>query len=157
MEAIQEDIATGIVDCRKPVIIRIEYELLRHIPHSRFFLVLRNGRGEALFTTSDYDLISPAALIRSPGRYESSVSIPANLFKTGTIYGTVAADIKNERIVFTAEDALELDVIESNSDVVDTLSERHVREGIVAPLLEWTSRPLSDSQIEKAFTSERRT
>ena len=71
----------------------------------------------------------------------STIGFPADLLRTGTIFGTIGADIKNDRVVFANEDAFELEVVDGGLDLL--LSERHARPGVVAPLLNWATRELS--------------
>lgn len=130
---------TSAVDCREPFTIMMEYVNQQSVPRARLFVVVRNAKGDVLFTTSDYDLPNQAAMDKEPGPFISSVTVPAGLLKVGSYFGTVGADIKNERIIFASNDVLSFDVFESGDD---TLSERHDRVGVVAPLLKW--------QIEKA-------
>ena len=102
------------------------------LPNSRFFIVVRNIKGEVLFTSSDYD--ANEVVERRAGRFVSTVTIPGELLKAGTYFGTVGADIKNERIIFAENDILHFDVFESGDD---TLAERHKRVGLIAPVLTW--------------------
>jgi lipopolysaccharide transport system ATP-binding protein len=130
----QRGLNTSAVDCREPFIIRFEYENKRILPDSRFFIVLRNARGDIVFTTSDYDVMTDEASNRKPGNFLSEVIVPGGLLKAGSYYGTIGADIKNERVIFAENDVLEFEVFESGDD---TLAERHKRVGLVAPLLTW--------------------
>jgi lipopolysaccharide transport system ATP-binding protein len=129
----QNGAATTAIDCRETFSIDIEYVNKSAIRNSRLFLVIRNMKGEVLFTSSDYDFQSDA-IERRAGTFISTVTIPGGLLKAGSYYGTVGADIKNERIIFAENDVLHFDVFESGDD---TLSERHKRVGLIAPLLDW--------------------
>jgi lipopolysaccharide transport system ATP-binding protein len=130
----QRGLDTIAVDCREPFNIVFEYENKKVVPDSRFFIVIRNAKGDTVFTTSDYDLISEEAANRKLGAFQSAVSVPGGLLKAGSYYGTIGADIKNERVIFAENDVLEFEVFESGDD---TLAERHKRVGLVAPLLTW--------------------
>lgn len=130
----QRDAQTNIIDCREPFTVTIEYENKKAVRNSRFFLLVRNEKGEPLFTSSDYDLLSDVAIDRRPGKFVSTISLPGGLFKTGSYYGTVGADIKYERIIFAENDIFHFDVFESGDD---THAVRHTRVGIIAPLLPW--------------------
>ncbi len=125
---------TSAIDCREPFIILFEYENKKVLSDSRFFIVIRNAKGEVVFTTSDYDVITEEASNRRVGRFISEVTVPGELLKAGSYLGTIGADIKNQRIIFAENDVLNFDVFESGDD---TLSERHKRVGLVAPLLKW--------------------
>jgi hypothetical protein len=116
------------------------YENHKTLPGSRFFVLVRNGKGDLVFGTSDYDVMAPEVINRRAGRFQSDVTVPANLLKTGPYYATIGADIKNERIIFAENDAIQFDVYESGDD---TLSERHKRVGVIAPLLNWETTELT--------------
>ncbi len=61
------------------------------------------------------------------------MTVPDGLLKAGSYYGTIGADIKNERIIFAEDDVISFEVFESGDD---TLAERHKRVGLIAPLLQ---------------------
>ncbi|HEX3281322.1 MAG TPA: ABC transporter ATP-binding protein [Pyrinomonadaceae bacterium] len=126
--------ATSVVSCRDPFSLKLEYDVKRAIRGSRFFLILRNSKGELVFTTSDYDIPTPEAITRQTGRFVSKIEVPGGLLKTGSYLGTIGVDIANDRVVFAADDALQFDVFEPKDD---TQAERHNRVGVIAPLLEW--------------------
>ncbi len=128
----QHGVLTSAIDCREPFTINLEYMNKLTLPNSRFFIVLRNTKGEVLFTTSDYD--GNEVIERKAGRFISTVTIPGELLKTGSYFGTVGADIKNERIIFAENDIFHFDVFESGDD---TIAERHKRVGLIAPVLDW--------------------
>jgi lipopolysaccharide transport system ATP-binding protein len=130
----QRDNNTSAIDCREPFSISFEYENRKALPGSRFFVIIRNARGDIVFTTSDYDLMTEEATHRRVGTFVSEVSVPANLLKAGSYYGTIGADIKNERLIFAENDVFQFEVYESGDDV---LAERHKRLGTIAPLLKW--------------------
>src|SRR4029079_8481220 len=110
------------------------YSLKQPLRGSRFFLLVRNDRGEVIFTTSDYDVLTPEAETRKVGRYLSQIEVPAGLLKTGGYYGSLGVDIKDDRIVYAADDAIHFDVFEPEDD---TQANRHRRPGSIAPLLSW--------------------
>jgi lipopolysaccharide transport system ATP-binding protein len=128
----------SVIDCREPFDVVIEYEIRKVARNSRFFLLLRNERNEVIFGTSDYDEPAAAALERKPGHYTSVVTIPGNILKVGAIYGTIGADIHNDRVIFVEEDAFHVDIIEEGNDIV---SGRHQRVGAIAPLISWRITP----------------
>jgi len=125
---------TTLINCREPFTIVLEYEIERIVRGSRFFLIVRNEKGELIFTTSDYDVLSAEAENRQIGRFMSRVTVPGGILKTGSYYGTVGVDVANVRVVFKAEDALHFDVYEPEDD---TQATRHMRVGVIAPLLPW--------------------
>jgi homopolymeric O-antigen transport system ATP-binding protein len=130
----QAGVATTIIDCRQPFTISITYVNKRVVRNSRLFLLIRNAKGEPLFTSSDYDILTDEAINRKEGGFVSTISVPGGLLKAGTYYGTVGADIKYERIIFAENDIFQFEVFESGDD---THAVRHVRVGIIAPLLPW--------------------
>jgi lipopolysaccharide transport system ATP-binding protein len=130
----QNGFATGVVDCRADFAIKVQYENKKAVRGSRFFIIVRNAKGEVVFTTSDYDELSKEAAERKAGVFSSTVTIPGGLLKVGTYYVTFGADVKNERIIFAENDLVQFEVIESADD---TLAERHKRLGLIAPLLKW--------------------
>jgi lipopolysaccharide transport system ATP-binding protein len=130
----QRGVATRAIDCREPFTIRFEYQAIKAIQNSRFFLIVRNARGEIIFTTSDYDVLSEESASRKAGTFVSEIVLPGGLLKVGSYYGTIGADIKNDRVIFAEDDVLSFDVFESGDD---TVAERHKRVGLLAPLLTW--------------------
>ena len=128
--------------CRESFNIHIDYVINQPLRGSRFFLILRNDKGEVVLTTSDYDLITPEAATRKPGRFLSSVEIPAGLLKTGGYYGSLGVDIKDDRVVFAADDAFHFDVFEPEDDMQ---AGRHKRPGAIAPLLNWEISEITSS------------
>ena len=140
----QSGINTTAVDCRAPFSVTFEYEARKALPNSRFFILVRNAKGEVVFGTSDYDLPSAETTHRRTGKFVSEVKVPEGLLKAGSYYGTIGADIKNERIIFAENDIFQFEVFESGDD---TLAERHKRVGLIAPLLRWqTSEAVSKPQ-----------
>jgi lipopolysaccharide transport system ATP-binding protein len=142
VNVLQNNAATSAINCREPFIIDIDYELRQPLRASRFFLIVRNDRGELIFTTSDYDVLTPAAENRKAGRFVSRIEIPGGLLKTGGYYGSLGVDIKDDRIVFAADDTVHFDVFEPEDDIQ---AGRHRRPGAIAPLLSWqTVEMISD-------------
>ncbi|MGH9907015.1 MAG: ABC transporter ATP-binding protein [Pyrinomonadaceae bacterium] len=141
---LQGGIPTSAIDCREPFTISLQYVNKAAVRNSRLFVVVRNMKGETLFTTSDYDALNEQFSDRKEGAFNSMITIPGELLKAGSYYGTVGADIKNERIIFAENDILHFDVFESGDD---TLAERHKRIGIIAPVLSWkTTEAKTQSQ-----------
>jgi lipopolysaccharide transport system ATP-binding protein len=130
----QRGASTAAIDCREPFTITFEYENRKILPDSRFFVMIRNARGDVVFSTSDYDVLTEQATNRRAGNFLSTIEVPADLLKAGDYYGTIGADIKNDRIIFAENDVFHFEVFESGDD---SLAERHKRVGLVAPLLRW--------------------
>jgi lipopolysaccharide transport system ATP-binding protein len=141
----QRGAQTSAIDCREPFKISFEYENKVQTPGLRLFMLLRNAKGDIVFTTSDYDVPTPEVINRRTGRFVSEITMPEGLLKTGSYHATIGADIKDVRIVLAESDVIEFEVYDSEDDMQ---SERHQRPGFVAPLLEWRvseadSRPQS--------------
>ncbi len=131
---LQNGASTSAINCREAFDIHIDYQINEVVRGSRFFLIFRNDRGEVIFTTSDYDMLSAEAMTRKIGRFLSRVAIPGGLLKTGGYYGSLGMDIKDDRVIFAADDAFHFDVFEPEDDVQ---AGRHKRPGAIAPLLSW--------------------
>ena len=131
---LQNGASTSAINCREAFDIHIDYQINEVVRGSRFFLIFRNDRGEVIFTTSDYDMLSAEAMTRKTGRFLSRVAIPGGLLKTGGYYGSLGMDIKDDRVIFAADDAFHFDVFEPEDDVQ---ASRHKRPGAIAPLLSW--------------------
>lgn len=134
VRAVQYAEPTTILDCHADWTLEIEYEIKRPVRGSRLFVLIKNLRGEYIFGSSDYDDPTPQVLDRTVGHWISRVAMPTNIFKTESIYLTVGADVKADRIVCMSEDVLKLDVVDHSPNVA---SDRHHRVGAIAPLLDW--------------------
>jgi lipopolysaccharide transport system ATP-binding protein len=141
--AVQHGRLASTVDCRQPFDITLEYEVAAPLKGSRLSVSLRNHRGETLFGTFDADSATTADYVREPGAYRSTVSIPGKLLKAGRLYVSVGCDIPRQRVVFSAGDVLELEVVDLERDF---FSERNRRPGAVAPILDWTHTLLSEDK-----------
>ena len=130
----QDGSLTSAINCREPFKIMLEYEVREFIRGSRFFLVFRDHKGELIFSTSDYDVMTPEAANRKPGQFRSTVEIPGGLLKSGSYYGSLGVDVKDDRIVYAADDVIHFDVFDSEDDLQ---AGRHKRPGAIAPLLNW--------------------
>jgi lipopolysaccharide transport system ATP-binding protein len=131
---LQNGASTSAINCREPFDIQIDYQINEVVRGSRFFLIFRNDRGEVIFTTSDYDVLTTEAMKRKTGRFLSRVEIPGGLLKTGGYYGSLGVDIRDERVIFAVDDALHFDIFEPEDDMQ---AGRHKRPGAIAPLLNW--------------------
>ncbi len=138
----QNGALTSAINCREPFTIHLEYEVRKPIRGSRFFLVVRDHKGELIFSTSDYDVMSAEAAARRLGSFRSSIEVPGGLLKSGSYYGSLGVDIKDDRIVFAADDAVHFDVFDPEDDLLAT---RHKRPGAIAPLLTWTISELTSN------------
>jgi lipopolysaccharide transport system ATP-binding protein len=133
----QRNSMTNAIDCREDFTISLAYENKKVLADARFFIVIRNAKGDIVFTTSDCDAVASDTENRKIGKFVSEVTVPGGLLKSGSYFGTIGADLKNQRIIFAANDVLNFEVFESGDD---TLAERHKRVGVIAPLLDWETR-----------------
>ena len=139
---LQHSESTSAINCRESFTIHIDYEINDPLRGSRFFIIFRNDKGEIVFTTSDYDVLTPEAVKRRAGRFLSRIEIPGGLLKTGGYYGSLGVDIKDDRVVLSADDAFHFDVFEPDDDIQ---AGRHKRPGAIAPLLNWEISELSST------------
>lgn len=130
----QAGAATRAIDCRVPFTLSFEYENLVALPDARFFVLIRNARGEVVFGSSNYDAPQADAIERGAGNFISHITVPGELLKAGAYFGAIGADIKNQRVIFAENDVFDFEVFESGDD---TLAERHKRAGLIAPVLKW--------------------
>ncbi len=143
------------LDIRNPVTIEMEYEVLKpgHILMCHFHF--DNNQGVRIFDVHDNDP-EWRRRVRPPGHYISSVYIPGNFLTEGLHY-VHAGIITLEPLKTTqcwVRDAVAFQVIDSvegDSARGDWTGEM---QGVVRPLLNWTSRLTSTSQ--NAPTSSRR-
>ncbi len=142
VDVTQNGRSTNVINSRQPFTIAIEYENVEVVPGSRLMVILRNQKGEVIFTTSDYDDLTEPAANRRTGRFISTVTIPAKLLKEGSIYATVAADVRNDRMICVVPDVLRADVVDPECD---PYAETHRRDGVVAPILTWHMVPVDSS------------
>jgi lipopolysaccharide transport system ATP-binding protein len=131
---LQNGLSTSAINCRESFTVYIDYLINEVVRGSRFFMIFRNDKGEVIFTTSDYDVLTTEAMKRKTGRFLSRVEIPGGLLKTGGYYGSLGVDIRDDRVIFAADDAFHFDVFEPEDDIQAT---RHRRPGAISPLLSW--------------------
>jgi lipopolysaccharide transport system ATP-binding protein len=139
VNVLQHNSPTSAINCRDPFVVHIDHTWKRALRGSRFFLIIRDDKGDVVFTTSDYDVLTPQAESRKVGHFLSQIEIPGGLLKTGGYYGSVGVDIKEDRVVFAADDTFHFDVFEPEDD---TQANRHRRPGAIAPLLSWETTEL---------------
>jgi len=148
VDVVQKGRPTSIVDSRQPFTIRLAYEVFRPVRNSRLVVTLRNHYGEVVLTTCDYDDgPSEETLSRSVGRFVSSVTIPGKLLKPGQLFGTVGVDVRGERVLAAAPDVFRIDVIDLESNAE---SELHLREGVIAPILPWSTGRAAPERSDSA-------
>jgi len=137
---------TEAVDIRKPITIEASYEVLKPgcvlMPFFNFY----NDEGVLVFSSNDLDP-EWRRRKRPAGQYTSTVKIPGNFLAEGTILVDAGLESDLQENQFYEADAVAFHVVDS----LDGDSARGdwggAVEGIVRPLLEWTTdfRPLDAS------------
>ena len=129
----------GTVDIRMPVVVEMEFEVLKPksilLPHVGFW----NEEGNCAFSSLDND---PAwrGKPRPVGRYISRVTIPGNFLAPGTLYINAAICTMQPFEVFVREQSV---VAFQVADVFDPNTARGeytgAMRGVVRPLFDWTT------------------
>jgi lipopolysaccharide transport system ATP-binding protein len=135
---------TDVVDIRRPVLIEMEYDVLkpgyRLMPNFQFY----NDEGIHLFSAHDVDRIWRGRR-RPVGRYISTVELPGNFLSDGSVFvgaclETVAPVIYqfevSEAVVFQVTDTLDGD--SARADYAGPMG------GVIRPLLKWSTRSNQD-------------
>lgn len=145
---------TAVIDIREPVIIEIEYDVLKAgyvlLPHFELF----NGEGDPIFISLDQDT-AWRARSRPIGTYVSRAVIPGNLLSEGLVF-VEPANTALDPIVpqFCVRDAVAFQVIDShdgNSARGDWVGDL---PGIVRPMLKWgTDYRQGDNEGAKAVAA----
>ena len=128
------------LDIRKPVMIEMEYEVLK----SGFMLLpnfyLSNEQGVCVFGTQDLDP-KWRGRCRPIGKYVSTVRIPGNFLADGMIFVNVNLNTLNPFILqFREPSAVSFQVVDSLDGDSARGDYTGRMRGIVRPLLEWTTR-----------------
>ncbi|GBC60942.1 ABC transporter [Desulfonema ishimotonii] len=132
---------TDVADIRRPVQVEMEYEVRRagRILFPR--LIFTNEESFVLFTANDLD---PAwrGQPRPKGVYRSVVTIPGNFLAEGRIFVTAhLACLKPLAKQFWARDAVAFQVVDSMEGDSARGEWAHQMDGVVRPLLQWTTHP----------------
>jgi lipopolysaccharide transport system ATP-binding protein len=134
------------VDIRQPVIIEMEYEVIKGgyilLPHFLF----TNSEGVTMFVTVDQDPLWRGRG-RPKGRYISAAWVPGNFLSEGMVFVTASNVTLDPSIPqFSARDAVAFQVIDGldgNSARGDWAGDL---AGIVRPLLKWSTQCTSDGK-----------
>ena len=128
------------VDIRLPISIEMEFDVLKagHVLMPHFGLT--NENGVVLFSAHDVDprwRKQP----RPCGRYMSKVRVPGNFFSDGLIYVSAGCASINPvaQQHYIETDAVAFRVIDSLNDDTAHGEDRGRMDGVVRPLLEWTT------------------
>ena len=152
----QAGTVTDAMDIRRPITIEMDYEVLKSghvlVPNLHF----HNEEGVYAFVASDLDP-EWRGKERPIGRYVSGAIIPGNLLSEGTLFVGAAISTMDPVVVHLYErDAVAFQVI----DTMDGDSARGdyggPMPGIVRPLLQWSTRVVSQhDSVETAQAGER--
>ncbi|MDT4898860.1 MAG: lipopolysaccharide transport system ATP-binding protein [Acidobacteriota bacterium] len=133
------------LDIRRPLVIEMEYEVLKasHVltPNFHFY----NEEGIYAFIASETD---PAwrDRIRPEGRYLSTARIPGNLLSEGTLFvGAAISTMSSTTIHFYERDAVAFQVIDSLDGDSARGDYAGQMPGVVRPMLQWSTRVLLES------------
>lgn len=129
-----------VLDIRKPVLLELEYEVLRAgyilLPHYHLY----NQDGVHIFSTHDLD---PAwrQKPRPCGRWISSVCIPGNLLSEGMVFVSSAVISLNPIIPqFYERDVVAFQIVDSLNGDSARGDWAGQMQGAVRPLLTWSNR-----------------
>jgi lipopolysaccharide transport system ATP-binding protein len=113
--------------------IEIEYAIANSLSACAICMRLYNAEGVVVLTTADSDERDVSARPRLPGRYTSTVTLPAPFLPPGSYSVLIAAHMP-QRVVYDCVDQQVGFEISS----VGSLTSLDGRSGLVAPLLEWS-------------------
>ena len=136
----EDDHITDVVDIRQPVILEMDYEVIKPgrvlLPYFELF----NEEGVPIFTNLDQDPLWRGRP-RPAGKYTSTTWIPGNFLSEGMVFVEAANIALDPRICqFSQREAVAFQVIDSHDgnsargDWVGNL------DGIVRPLLKWNTQ-----------------
>ena len=139
VQILQDGVVSAAVDIRRPVIVEMEYDVLRGgkllVPNLHF----ASGGGSTIFASLDLD---PAWRGRpiTTGRYVSAALIPGNFLMEGTITVDAAMTTMPDELHFWEREAVAFEVM----DTMDSDTARGDYSGgfpgVIKPLLQWTNR-----------------
>ena len=141
----EDGIVNDALDIRRPIGIEMEYEVLQpgHVlaPNYHFY----NEGGVYSFVACETDP-AWAGRARSVGRYVSTAWIPGNLLSEGTLLVGAAISTMDSVVVhFYERDAVAFQVIDSMDGDSARGGYAGPMPGVVRPLLEWSTRMISES------------
>jgi lipopolysaccharide transport system ATP-binding protein len=133
------------MDIRRPVAIEMEYEVLTPghalMPHLHFY----NEEGVYAFVAGDLDP-EWRGRPRPTGRYVSTAWLPGNLLSEGTLFVGAAISTMSSLIAhFYERDAVAFQVVDSLDGNSARGDYAGPLPGVVRPMLQWTTRVVSES------------
>jgi lipopolysaccharide transport system ATP-binding protein len=140
----ENQVTTDAIDIRRPVQIEMQYDVLRSGYELLPYFGLYDEEGVCAFSTCDVD---PAwrRRVRPEGRWVSTVTIPGNMLAEGMHFVSAGVLTLNPVVwQFGEREAVAFQVIDTQDgdsargDWVGNV------DGVMRPLLEWRSRPVSE-------------
>jgi lipopolysaccharide transport system ATP-binding protein len=136
---------TSAPDSREPMLLEIEYRLLRNAPGLRLGVTLIGCEGSVLLSTKDLDSLPEREIPRTAGRYVSRCEIPGHFLNYGQYFLTVGADFPMIQNHFAVDRVLSLRV-ERVGGAADHIPD--AREGLLRVTLPWDVRHVHEVQPE---------
>jgi lipopolysaccharide transport system ATP-binding protein len=137
----------SIVPLSEGFILELEYEIRRPLEDTNIAVILNNGHGECVLTSTDVDM-NPKAILsrREPGRYLASVYVPSEYLRPGIYHIDLGASITNRKMLDHVPQAISLEIMDDGS--VEMLIGQG-RRGVIAPRLPWrvVYQPFTDSLV----------
>jgi lipopolysaccharide transport system ATP-binding protein len=147
---------TDTVDIRRPIGVKIEYQVLKPGLPSALEFRLFDEHGICAFTARDQDR-SWRGKARPKGRYVSTSWIPGNLLAEGTFFVAVAltTEVSPVAVHFYELNAVAFQVIDSLDGDSARGDFAGVMPGVVRPLLEWHTQFRPEVQEFSSVTGEK--
>ena len=141
----EDGVFRDALDIRQPIGIEMEYEVLQPghvlVPNYHFY----NEEGVFAFVARETDP-ARAGRARAVGRYASTAWIPGNLLSEGTLFVGAAISTMDPVVVhFYERDAVAFQIIDSMDGDSARGEFAGPMPGVVRPLLEWSTRMISES------------
>jgi len=116
--------------------VEIEYVIPNQVTGCELSVRIKNSRGITVLESYDSDNSNWHSGNRGPGRYRSICRIPARLLAPGDYFISVGSGLYNLVSLDQHQDVLRFTVLATGSLPLEG------REGIIVPLLEWSSQPV---------------
>jgi lipopolysaccharide transport system ATP-binding protein len=126
-----EGVPSAVVDCGSPFKIAITYDVVAPIRNLSVAYLILDAQGRIVFESMDTDMSEWRGVVREPGRYLATGTVPAHLLKPGRYHVTVVLFVEHVKVIESQEGVLTFDV----SEVGYRLNLG--RQGFVCPVLDW--------------------
>ena len=128
---------TDAADIRRPVLVEMEYQVLRDGTPLVPYYVLHNEEGACLFSLGDYS-VEWRQRPRPTGWYKSVMEIPGNLLAEGTMFISAGmSTINPDSLHYFERDAVAFQVIDSLDGDSARGDYAGVMAGMMRPKLNW--------------------